>query len=134
MNYLGGTAFQAIARGHEIVCDQPRDNGGQDLGMSPPEFLLAALGACAGFYAAEYLKARQLPAAGVRVAVAADKAKSPARLGSFRLEVTVPGLEDERHREGVLRAVKACLIHNTLAQPPAIEIALNTPVAQPAAR
>jgi uncharacterized OsmC-like protein len=128
VEYIGGTAFKATARGHEILCDQPASNGGQDSAMTPPELLLASLGTCAGFYAAEYLRTRRLPAEGVRVAVSAEKAKAPARLASFRIQVIVPGLEDERHREGVLRAVKACLIHNTLANPPAIEIALETPV------
>jgi len=48
----------------------------------------------------------------------------PARLASFRIEVVAPGLQ-ERHQAGVLRAVKACLIHNTLLGGPSIEIAVN---------
>jgi uncharacterized OsmC-like protein len=131
VEYIGGVAFKTSVRGHEIVCDQPPSNGGEDAGISPPEFLLASLGTCAGFYAAQYLKTRNLPAEGLAVKVAAEKAADkPARLGSFRIEVTVPGLVDERHRDGVLRAVKSCLIHNTLMHPPAIEIALQTPEAE----
>jgi len=45
----------------------------------------------------------------------------------FRIEVTVPGL-DERHEEGVLRAVKACLVHNTLLSEPNIEVRVNAGV------
>jgi uncharacterized OsmC-like protein len=131
VEYAGGLTFRTRVRGHELLCDQPPENGGQDAGMSPPEFLLASLGTCAGFYTAQYLKTRNLPAAELKVKVTAEKAADkPARLGSFRIEVTVPGLVDERHREGVLRAVKSCLIHNTLMHPPAIEIALETPVAE----
>ena len=48
-------------------------------------------------------------------------------LAAFRVEVTVPDL-DPRHEAGVLRAVKACLIHNTLLHAPSIEIALETRV------
>jgi uncharacterized OsmC-like protein len=88
--------------------------------MTPPEFLLVSLGTCAGFYAAQYLKARGLPAEGLEVKVSAEKAKLPARLGRFRIEVLAPAL-DPRHEEGVLRAVKACLVHNTLVNAPAIE-------------
>ncbi len=125
VEYLGGVKFAATSRGHRVVCDQPADNQGTDTGMTPPEFLLASLGTCAAFYAAGYLRARSLPADGLAVRVAAEKAMQPARLGTFRIEVTVPGLAEEKHREGVLRAVKACLIHNTLAQAPAIEIVLD---------
>ncbi len=63
---------------------------------------------------------------------AAAKAPNPARLASFRIEIQSPELE-ERRREGLLRAVKSCLIHNTLTDPPRIETVLRPPVAQPAA-
>jgi uncharacterized OsmC-like protein len=60
VHYVAGVRFEAEARGHKILCDQPADNGGSDAGMTPPEFLLASLGACAGYYAVQYLTARKL--------------------------------------------------------------------------
>lgn len=123
-HYLGGSKFEVEARGHRVICDQPRDNGGSDEGMSPPEFLLASLGTCAAYYAAQYLNARNLPAEDLRVRVTAEKGKQPARLKSFQIQVAAPGLED-RHREGVLRAVKSCLIHNTLLGSPVMEVSLE---------
>jgi hypothetical protein len=42
--------------------------------------------------------------------------------------VTTPAL-DAQHQAGILRAVKACLIHNTLLNAPAIDIVLNAPAA-----
>ena len=128
VEYLGGVKFGVAARGHQVLCDQPAENSGTDAGMSPPEFLLASLGACAAFYAAQYLRARFLPVEGLAVRVVAEKAAAPARLAAFRIEITVPGLEDDRHREGVLRAARACLIHNTLLHPPAIEIVVGAGV------
>ena len=127
VNYLGGVKFEVAARGHHVICDQPRENGGADDGMSPPEFLLASLATCAAYYAAQYLNTRGLPAADLKVRVGAEKATQPARLASFTIEVTAPGL-DERHQAGMLRAVKACLIHNTLLAAPTIEIAIHSPV------
>ncbi|MBZ5726699.1 MAG: OsmC family protein [Acidobacteriia bacterium] len=128
IQHLGNVKFEASARGHRVICDQPPDNGGSDSGMTPPEYLLVSLGTCAGFYAAQYLKARSLPSQGMEVNVSAEKARQPARLGQFRIEVTVPGL-DADHQAGVLRAVKACLIHNTLINAPAIETVVSSPVA-----
>jgi putative redox protein len=127
VEHLGGVKFEAAARGHRVICDQPLENHGADTGMTPPEFMLASLGTCAGYYAAEYLRTRNLAAEGLQVRVTAEKAAAPARLASFRIEVTVPDL-DAKHEAGILRAVKACLIHNTLLHAPAIEIALETPV------
>ncbi len=123
IRYTDGVKFEAEARGHKVLCDQPNNNGGADAGMSPPEFLLVSLGTCAGFYAVQYLKTRSLPVEDVKVRVVAEKAAQPARLGSFRIEVAVPEL-DPRHQEGVLRAVKLCLVHNTLLEKPQIETTL----------
>ncbi len=127
VRHLGDVRFESSARGHRVVCDQPPDNGGFDQGMTPPEFLLTSLGTCAGFYATQYLKARKIPFEDLEVKVHADKLQQPARLGQFRIEVAVPGL-DARHEAGVLRAVKACLIHNTLLNAPAIETIVTTAV------
>jgi len=128
VQHLGNVKFEATARGHRVVSDQPPSNGGADEGMTPPELLLASLGTCAGFYAAQYLKTRSLDATGLEVKVTAEKAMQPARLGTFRIEVAVPGL-DAHHEAGVLRAVKACLIHNTLLNAPAIETVVTAAVA-----
>ena len=125
VQHLGDVKFEATTRGHRVICDQPRDNGGSDIGMTPPEFLLTSLGTCAGFYAAKYLEARKLSAEGLEVRVIAEKMPQPARLAKFRIEVAVPGL-DAAHEAGILRAVKACLIHNTLLNEPAIETVVTT--------
>jgi len=128
IQYMGGVKFEAGTRGHRVICDQPPENGGTDAGMTPPEFLLVSLGTCAGYYAAQYLKTRSLATEGLEIKVSAEKALQPARVAQFRIEVIVPGL-DPRHEAGVLRAVKACLIHNTLLSAPAIETVVSVPAA-----
>ena len=120
IQHRGNVRFEAAARGHRVISDQPAANGGDDEGMTPPELLLSALGTCAGYYAAQYLKARSLSADGLEIRVTADKAVQPARLAQFRIEVILPGL-DHAQEAGILRAVKACLIHHTLLHTPAVE-------------
>jgi uncharacterized OsmC-like protein len=117
--------FAIQARSHTIICDQPAENGGADAGMTPPEFLLASLGSCAAFYAVQYLKTRNLAESGVEVTVTAEKLKPPARLGKFNIHVNCPVALTEAHREGLMRSVHACLIHNTLLSPPEIKIELT---------
>lgn len=127
IQHRGNVRFEASTRGHRVICDQPADNGGLDSGMTPPEYLLVSLGTCAGFYAAQYLKVRSIAHGELEVKVSAEKAKLPARLGQFRIEVMVPGLEPQ-HEQGVLRAVNACLIHNTLLHAPSIETVVTSQV------
>jgi uncharacterized OsmC-like protein len=124
IQYLDGVKFNVAVRGHSVICDQPVENKGTDAGMTPPEFMLASLATCAGYYALEYLRTRSLPTEGLTVRVTAEKLKQPARLGDFCIEVNTTAL-DPRHEEGVLRAVKTCLIHNTLLNPPKMEVLVN---------
>src|SRR5208283_2956347 len=129
IQHLGKVRFVARAGSHTLISYQPASNGGEDTGMTPPELLLSALGTCAGYYAAQYLSARSLSSEGLEIRITAEKAQQPARMGSFRIEVTMPAL-DEKHQAGLDRAVKACLIHNTLLHTPEIETVVRTP--QPA--
>jgi uncharacterized OsmC-like protein len=128
IHHLGNVQFEATTRGHRVVSDQPPALGGADAGMTPPEFLLVSLGACAGYYAAEYLKARSIPTAGLEIKVSAEKVLQPARLDAFRIEVTMPGL-DPHGEQGLARAVHKCLVHNTLTGAPTIETVVRTPAA-----
>jgi uncharacterized OsmC-like protein len=124
--YLDGKRFESLVGGHRIVSDQATVDGGAGTGPTPPELLLASLGACAGHYAAEYLRARSLPVVGLHVYVTAEKEERPARLSSFRLEVDLPADIDERQRQGVLRAVKTCMIHNTLTSAPVVQVEVSS--------
>lgn len=128
VEHLGAVQFEIRARQHRMVSDQPAGNGGYDEGMTPPELLLASLGCCAGFYAAQYLKKHHLAAEGTIVRVSAEKAQNPARLNNFRIRVEIPtGISDE-HQGGIAEAVRHCLIHQTLLNPPSITLAVGTSV------
>lgn len=121
VRYLGAVQFEAETRGLKVYCDQPPSNGGFDEGMTPPEYLLVALGTCAGYYAAEYLNKNGLPSEGLEVKVHADKVKGPARMDNFKLAIHVPAKLELKHGDGVRLSVEKCLIHNTLLHAPSIE-------------
>src|ERR1700745_1308296 len=101
VEHLGSVQFEIKARSHSVISDQPPENFGHDEGMTPPELLLASLGSCAGFYAAAYLRKHKLAETGTRVRVRAEKAKKPARLENFTIDVELPVELSEAHRKGV---------------------------------
>lgn len=129
VTHLDKVRFSVQSRSHTVICDQPADNGGEDAGMTPPEFLLASLGSCAAFYAVQYLKSRNLADSGVEVTVTAQKMKPPARLGQFDIQVVCPVPLTEEQNEALQRSVRACLIHNTLLHAPQINLELTVPEA-----
>jgi putative redox protein len=121
VRYKTHLQFQAIARGHEILSDQPLDNGGNDAGMTPPEWFLASLGSCAGFYVVKYLQTRGLNAAGLSIDVSAKKTTdSPARLDDIEIRLSLPIILDNHHQQGLRKAVEVCIVHNTLMHTPKV--------------
>ncbi len=132
-NHLGAVQFEITARKHKIYCDQPVESGGFDEGMTPPELMLASLGACASYYAVDYLKRTKLPVGGVRVRTTAEKVHGPPRLDDIHIEMECPGAVEEQHQKGLLEAVRKCLIHNTLLHTPKIRVDLLVPAVRNAA-
>ena len=124
--YIDGKKFETAIGGHRIITDQPASGGGTDAGVTPLELLLASLGSCAAHYAIEYLRARSLPLTGLEIRAYAEKGTYPGRLALFRIEVDA-GVMDEKHRRGLLRAVKGCIVHNTLTTGSVIEVEIATP-------
>jgi putative redox protein len=128
VQYKEHLQFEATARGHRMLTDQPLDNEGDDLGMTPPEWFLASIGGCIGFYAVKYCQTRGLDATGLSVDVSAQKTTDmPVRLDDIKVQVNVPIDLDEHQYQGLERAVDACLIHKTLTNPPYTDIQINTP-------
>lgn len=127
VEHLGAVQFEIKARSHSVISDQPMESGGFDEGMTPPELLLASLGSCAGYYAAEFLRKNRLAKEGTRVRVSAEKAKNPSRLEDFQIEVEVPVELNDAMQAGLEEAVRHCLVHNTLLNPLKISLHILAP-------
>jgi uncharacterized OsmC-like protein len=123
---LGKVSFVVKSRGHMVVSDQPEFNGGSDVGMTPPELLLASLGTCIGYYAAEFLAARDLPSDGLEIQVEGEVVRNPARIGRIEVRLTVPADLDKKHQETLMRTLSHCPIHNTLTHPAEVQIQVES--------
>jgi uncharacterized OsmC-like protein len=127
VDYQGGHQFQAIARHHRIIADQPIENGGKDAGMTPPEWFLASLGSCVGYYVVQYCRARELDPTDLSIQISAEKSSDrPNRLASINIDVSLPIHLEENQRQGILKAVDACLLEKTLRHSPQISYQLHS--------
>ena len=123
ISYKDGKKFIASCRNHEVIIDQPLDNGGKDEGPTPPELFIASLGSCIGVYVLAYCKNAGIKTEGMAINVSWQKAKNPDRIGEIKVDVKLP--EDVGKRKAaLLKVAEHCLIHNTILHPPKIEINL----------
>src|SRR5581483_11585364 len=91
VRHEGGDRFRVAVRGHEIVVDQPVEEGGGDAGPTPTELFVGGLAACVGFYAERYLRRHHLATDGLAVqcdfSFAPDR---PSRVSEVELRVLLP--------------------------------------------
>jgi putative redox protein len=131
VRHLGRDRLGIDIGGHELISDQPVEDGGEGMGPAPTEIFLAGLAGCVGFFAERYLRRHGLSTDGLRVRCDYTWAENPHRVGAIELRVEAPSLQ-EGNREAFMRVIEHCTVHNTLLQPPPIRIRL-TAVASAAA-
>ncbi|WP_344660450.1 OsmC family protein [Catenulispora subtropica] len=122
VDYLDGERYAIGVRGHTVLVDQPTEAGGSDTAPTPTELFVASLASCVAFYAGRYLDRHHLDRTGLGVAAEFTMATArPARVSSVRLTVTAPSLPAER-RAALEAVVSKCTVHNSLHQPPSVDI------------
>ena len=123
--WRGGYAADVRARGHRVAVDEPLADGGADRGPMPTELLCASLASCLclaiGHVAAKH--GAELP--DLRVAVRAERDGRALRYSRFAVTVA-SSLPETALRPLVARAERYCWVSNTLANPPAIDISIET--------
>ncbi|WP_416961330.1 OsmC family protein [Streptomyces sp. Agncl-13] len=126
VEHVDGDAYSVDIRGHQLLVDQPTEAGGTDTAPTPTELFAASLATCVAFYAGRYLKRHGLPRKGLHVRtefmMSTDR---PTRVASVRVAlVPPPALSAQRHA-AMLAVASHCTIHNTLHEPPEIDVRLD---------
>jgi uncharacterized OsmC-like protein len=129
VTHEGGVRFAAQVRSHRIVVDQPERAGGEDTGPMPLELLGTALGTCIAYYVQQFLQARSLPTAGLRVEVEQHKATNPTRVGLFVVRVVPPDGLGSGHAELLERVARSCPAHGTLTHGAQVLVTIEAPAA-----
>lgn len=132
VRHLRGDRFSIRIRGHEVVTDQPREQGGEDAGPTPTELFVAGLAGCVGFYAERFLRRHGLAPDGLRVECDFEMVAEPHfRVASVDLRLVVPVDLPQRRRKALFRMVDHCPVHNSLRDAPRVRVGIETPEGLP---
>ena len=115
----------AVGR-HGLTVDQPETAGGDDQGPTAVQLFAASMVACTAHYASSYLTRNGLSTEGLVVegdVVMADD--SPARIASLSVTIAPSAGLSESRQAGLLAVASHCTVHNTLRQPPIVDIGLS---------
>ena len=123
-----GKRFLARIRSHVLSVDQPVAGGGDDSAPMPLELMGASLGTCVALYVQQFLRARGLSHAGLRVEVEQGMARDPYRIAEFTVRVVLPDGVPPEYTELLERVARSCPAHHTLTHAARVAVMIDAPV------
>ena len=120
--YGEGLEVNVSTRGFLIKTDQPVAHGGGGTSPSPFDLFLASIAACAGFYALEFCRAREIPTAGLAVSLSTEKGAVSKMIDKITIRVDLPPGFPDRYKAAVVKAVDHCTVKAHILRPPQFEI------------
>jgi putative redox protein len=134
----GDGAFTQRIRvgGHTLTSDEPAAAGGDDLGPTPYDLLLAALGACTSMTVRMYAQRKNWPLRSTTVTLTHSKIHAAdcescettsGRVDHIVREVRFDGDLDAAQRARLLEIADKCPVHRTLHS----EVVVQTVTAEP---
>ena len=117
-----GLEFALHVRGHEVTSDLSEKDGGRDAGPSPVELFAGSLGACIAVMVQGYCERHGYTDGDVGVSLTLELADAPKRVAGIVVDVELPQGVPEDKREVIKRMAQRCPIHETLRNPPRMDI------------
>lgn len=130
-----GFVQHVTAGGHSLTSDEPTASGGTNLGPTPYDLLLAALGTCTSMTLAMYARRKQWPLGEVTVRLTharvhaqdcEDCESAEGYLHQIDREIAVTGDLSDEQRKRLGEIADMCPVHRTLTS----EIRISTTMAR----
>jgi uncharacterized OsmC-like protein len=123
--FKGGSRFDITSRRHTLVTDQPVEDGGQDAGMSPVELFVGSLASCVAYFVGRYCVRHQIPCDGFSIETDWSYAEQPHRVGAVDMRINLPAAVTVEQQERLLKVAHGCTVHQSIAVPPSVTIAVG---------
>lgn len=130
-----GKFSQTISVGdHTLQADEPKTMGGEDLGPSPYEFILAGLGACTSMTIRMYANHKKIALEKIIVKLTIEKnyakdcencENKQSRIDHIIRTIELTGNLDDTDRKRLLEIANRCPVHRTLTHPAIITTQLT---------
>jgi ribosomal protein S12 methylthiotransferase accessory factor len=125
VSFPGGMKVDAHHGGHTVHTDQPIASGGTDTALAPFDLFLASIVTCGGLYAARFCEQRGISTKGLNLTLEPIRDAEKHRIGTIRLELTLPDGFPEKYRDAILRAIDQCAVKRHIIEPPKFEISVG---------
>jgi len=115
----GNLRVDATVNGFTICTDQVKEKGGDGTAPDAFQYFLASIGACAGYWVAQFCNSREISTEGITL----KQRVIPDETGfvdTVELDICLPASFPEKYHAAVLRTANTCMVKRTIENEPEI--------------
>ena len=109
-------------KGFVVKTDQPVREGGGGTALSPFDYFLVSLAACAGFYALAFCRERKISIDGLAVTMSAERGEVSKMIDKVTISVDLPADFPGKYKLALVKAIDHCTVKAHILRPPQFEI------------
>lgn len=116
--FPGGKRVEVRIREFAIETDQCIKAGGAASAPEPFDLFLASMAACAGIYALNFCRSRDLSTEGLGLGMDWEPDGRQPEKARVRYRLKLPAGFPEKYRPGIVRAMELCAVKKRIQMPP----------------
>ncbi|MBN1780673.1 OsmC family protein [bacterium] len=126
VSFPGGKKVNALIGDTLIKTDQSVLSGGEGSAPEPFQLFLASIAACAGIYASEFCRTRNIDLESLSLKMICNFDPDVKQYTKMKIVLTVPPEFPDKYKEGIRRSMDLCAVKRHIINPPAFDIAVET--------
>jgi len=126
VTFAGGKRVDAVIEGMLIRTDQTVENGGTGTAPEPFQLFLASIATCAGIYALEFCRARELSSEKMALTMHCEWDEKKHAIERMTIDLKLPPGFPDRYRKAIVRVMDLCSVKKHILNPPEFVITTST--------
>jgi putative redox protein len=126
VTFPGGKRVDATIGGMLIRTDQTVENGGTGTAPEPFQLFLASIATCAGIYALEFCRARELSSERMTLTMHCEWDEKKHAIEKMTIDLKLPPGFPDRYRKAIVRVMDLCSVKKHILNPPEFVITTSS--------
>ncbi len=118
VSFIGGKRVDAQIGNLLVPTDQPVEKGGTGTAPEPYMLFLASIATCAGIYALEFCRTREIPTPGMSLSLSYEMDEKSQTCSRLNIDLKLPADFPPEYRKALIRVMNLCSVKKQILNPP----------------